>query len=72
MYGFPIFHWLIIDVIGFALSRNNFFAALYLAHDMEDECDEDKWEILPWALGRRWKLTFPEFIKTKNQVFFTF
>ncbi len=52
----------------YVFSRNNFFAALYLAHDMEDECDEDKWEILPWALGRRWKLTFPEFIKTKNQV----
>jgi speedy len=48
--------------------RFNFFAALYLAHDMFEDSDEAKWEILPWALGRRWKLTIRQFIRTKNEV----
>jgi hypothetical protein len=46
----------------------NFFAALYLSHDMFEDVDDDKWEILPWALGRNWKANLREFIKTKNQV----
>ena len=36
-------------------NRLNFFKALYLAHEMEEENDENRWEILPWALGRRWQ-----------------
>ncbi len=36
-------------------TRENFFIALYLAHHIEEESDEDRWEILPWALGRHWR-----------------
>ena len=28
---------------------------LVIAHEMEEENDENRWEILPWALGRRWQ-----------------
>jgi hypothetical protein len=32
-----------------------FFVSLYLAHEMQEESDIAKWEILPWALGPDWK-----------------
>lgn len=46
----------------------NFFCALYLAHDIEEECDDYKWEILPWALGKDWAAVLKCFIKKKNEM----
>lgn len=46
----------------------NFFCALYLAHDMQEELDEYKWELLPWALGPEWQHRLKEFIKAKNHI----
>lgn len=48
-------------------NRLNFFKALYLAHEMEEENDENRWEILPWALGRRWQGKIVNFIHGKNE-----
>ena len=47
-------------------NRLNFFKALYLAHEMEEENDENRWEILPWALGRRWQGTVFRFLKSSS------
>ena len=52
----------------FFYSRMNFFQALYLAHEVEEECDENRWEILPWALGRRWQGKIINFINGKNEL----
>ena len=49
-------------------NRLNFFKALYLAHEMEEEHDENRWEILPWALGRRWQVKIINFIGGKNEL----
>lgn len=46
----------------------NYFCALYLAHDMEEECDDYKWEILPWALGKDWAISLKHFIRKKNEM----
>ena len=36
-------------------TERNFWLALYLAHDQEEDDDKTKWELLPWALGTRWQ-----------------
>ena len=32
----------------------NFWLALYLAHDSQEDDETRKWEMLPWALGTSW------------------
>ena len=49
-------------------NREYFFLALYLAHEMEEEMDENRWEILPWALGRFWQNDFRKFVHGKNDL----
>ncbi|XP_042234858.1 uncharacterized protein LOC121874681 [Homarus americanus] len=50
-------------------SKENFFAALYLAHDMEEDEEELKFEVFPWALGRKWRKTYPLLLQMRDDIF---
>jgi len=50
-------------------TEDNFWVALYISQDIEEDATFFRWEILPWALGERWEDKQPVFFEYKLEFF---
>ncbi|XP_075719822.1 speedy protein 1-A-like [Rhinoderma darwinii] len=48
--------------------RKNFFPALFLANQFEEEEDDYRQEIYPWALGQKWTLKRERLLRKRSQL----